>query len=171
MKIKNTTRLNTLFEAYPYLKMTVTSWLPALGDLEQKPLKEKVLAITTVEHLAQRTGRDVTDLIAELREAAGLDREDSSSGGDEIELHPDDPAWIKLPAHFQIDGVELLSEGKHPLSILTSKLPEIPPGELILLTTNFHPQPMIDAMQERGLDVFSRKDLNQEGLYLTFIKP
>ena len=49
MKIKNTTTLDSLITEYPHLKLTLTSILPALGNLEQVQLKEKVLSTTTPE--------------------------------------------------------------------------------------------------------------------------
>jgi len=42
-------------------------------------------------------------------------------------------------------------------------------GDFILLKTNFPPQPLIEAMQQQNYRVYSRKDLTNGELFLTFI--
>lgn len=169
MKIKHTTRLGTLLEKYPQLKLKLTALLPAFSDLEQRPLKEKVLQITTVEHLARLTDREVPELIRELKEAAGLNGEEPHAE-DKLEFLPDDPDWIQTPPDQVIDGTGMLTQGKHPLSEVKSSLTGMDEGEILLLTTNFHPQPMIDAMEAAGREVYSRQADERQGFYLTFIR-
>jgi hypothetical protein len=170
MKIKNITTLDALITEYPQLKLTITGVLPEFGNLEQPQLREKVLATTTVEHLARKAGMEVFDLIRDLEQAAGLSTAEEGLSSDTLEYAPADPDWIKVDPKHRIDGVEMLSRGEHPLSIIKASLEEMKPDQVILLTTNFHPNPMIEAMIETGAEVFSRKDINEDTLFLTFIK-
>ncbi len=170
MKIKNITTLDALITEYPQLKLTITGVLPEFGNLEQPQLREKVLATTTVEHLARKAGMEVFDLIRDLEQAAGLSTAEEGPSSDTLEYAPADPDWIKVDPKHRIDGVEMLSRGEHPLSIIKASLEEMKPDQVILLTTNFHPNPMIEAMIEMGAEVFSRKDINEDTLFLTFIK-
>jgi len=170
MKIKNTTKLIDLFQEYPQLKLRVTALLPTYGLLEQPQLKDKVLSMTSLEYLARKADLEVTDLIKELQQAAGISTETEDGQDQIIAFNDSDPQWIQGSPKFKVDGVELLSKGEHPLNLIKSHYGDLASGELILLTTNFHPQPMIESMQELGADVFSRKDLTEDGLFLLFIK-
>ena len=170
MKIKNISTLDALITEYPQLKFTITGVLPEFGNLEQPQLREKVLSTTPVEHLARKAGLEVFDLIKDLEKAAGLSTEEKDPSADTLEYHPADPDWIKVDPAHRIDGVEMLSRGEHPLSIIKANLEELNPDQVILLTTNFHPNPMIEAMSEMGAEVFSRKAINDENTFLTFIK-
>ena len=170
MKIKNITTLDTLITEYPQLKLAITGILPEFGNLEQSQLREKVLSTTTVEHLARKAGMEVFDLIKDLEQAAGLSTREEDPSADTLEFAPADPDWIQVDPAHRIDGVEMLSRGEHPLSIIKANLEEMDPDQVILLTTNFHPNPMIEAMSEMEAEVFSRKAINDETTFLTFIK-
>jgi len=170
MKIKNTTTLDSLITEYPHLKLTLTSILPDLGNLEQAQLKEKVLSTTTLEHFARKAGMEVSDLVKDLKNAAGLSIEEKDPSADTLEFDPSDPDWIQVTPTLRIDGVEMLSRGEHPLSVIKTSLEEITADQVILLTTNFHPNPMIEAMVELGAEIFSRKAIKDDLLFLTFIK-
>lgn len=169
MKIKHTTRLETLLENYPQLKLKLTTLLPAFSDLKQQALKDKVLKIATVEHLARITEQEVPDLIKDLKETAGISTEDRGLPR-RPEFLPDDPAWIQGPLRKEIDGTEMLSRGKHPLSEVKSALTTMDEREVLLLSTNFLPRPMIEAMEEAGREVYSREDTERPGHFLTFIQ-
>ena len=169
MIIKNTTKLGSLLLEYPQLGMSISAILPEFGSLEQPQLKETVLSITTIEHLANKTGREVSVLIGTLNSVLGFeglaDKENKT-----IEYKPEDPDWIKQePAQF-VDGVELLLTGEHPLEVIKELLKDMSPGETVFLKTNFPPQPMIDAMEKAGVDIYSRLDLSDSNLFLTFIR-
>ena len=170
MKIKNITTLDALISEYPQLKLSITGVLPEFGNLEQPQLREKALSTTTVEHLARKAGVDVYDLIKDLEKAAGISTGEEGPSIDTLEYAPSDPDWIKVDPKHRIDGVEMLSRGEHPLSTIKANLEEMDPDQVILLTTNFHPNPMIEAMSEMELEIFSRKAINDETSFLTFIK-
>lgn len=170
MKIKNTTKLQSLLKEYPQLKMTIASILPEFGSLEQPHLKDTVLSITTLEHLAQKAGREVSELIADLNNFVGI-QPDREAGEEPLEFTSDDPDWIKKNPRHVVDGVELLSTGEHPLPVIQGLIREMSPGEMILLKTNFPPQPMVEAMEEAGAEIYSRKNQSDSNLFLTFIRP
>jgi hypothetical protein len=169
MIIKNTTKLGSLLTEYPQLGMSISAVLPDFGSLEQPQLKETVLSITTIEHLANKTGREVSDLIDTLNSVIGLEAQ-ADKEFKTIEYIPEDPDWIKQEPRQTVDGVELLSIGEHPLPVIQEYLQAMSPGEIILLKTNFPPQPMIDVMEKAGVDIYSLLDLSDSNLFLTFIR-
>ena len=168
MKIKNSTPLLSLFTEYPHLEEIIADYLPEILNLEQAQLRDQVLAHTTIEHIALKAGQEPSQVIAKLKKAAGI-ADDISQPDSEITFSSTDPVWIREQPKHNIDGVAMLSRGEHPLDLVKNNLSLLAPGEVILLTTNFHPQPMIDAMLGQGAEVFSRPDLQNGNLHLTYI--
>lgn len=169
MKIKNSTPLISLFTEYPQLEEIITDYLPELLNLEQAQLRDQVLAHTTIEHIALKAGQEPSQVIVKLKKAAGI-ADDISQPDSETIFSSPDPDWVRGVPKHKIDGVAMLSRGDHPLDLVKNNLNLMAPGEVILLTTNFHPQPMIDAMLQQGAEVYSRSDLQNGDLHLTFIK-
>jgi hypothetical protein len=169
MKINNSTTLTELLEYFPHLDLTLAGVLPAVGDLQQPALREQVFNVVNIEHIAIKAGWEVSDLILELKRAAGIEVDKSTSGYSK-EFLPQDPDWIKTPPRITIDGVEMLSEGEHPLGFIQEKLKELSSGDVILLLTNFHPGPMLEVMRAQGQQVFSREDAENLNQQLTFIQ-
>jgi hypothetical protein len=169
MKIKNSTTIGSIFTKYPAAQSVIIELLPDFGELKQEHLKNQVLDNITVDHFAQKANLETTTFIKKLEEAAGISQPET--GAEEmLKFASSDPNWIQSEPAFQVDGVALLIKGEHPLNLIKSHLEKMSPGNFILLTTNFHPQPMIDAMGELGAEVYSRKDLQDENLHRTFIK-
>ncbi len=169
MIIKNTTKLGPLLMEYPQLRMSIAAVLPDFGSLEQPHLREKVLSFTTLEHLAKKTGQEVSILIKDLNQLIGVPTHEEYEDRT-IEFIPEDPDWIQSQPQHIVDGGELLTQGQQPLGVIHAKLEEMSSSEMILLKTNFPPDPMIEAMNSAGADIYSRNDVNDSNLYLTFIK-
>ncbi len=169
MEIKNTTPLNDLFKHFPALEQAICERLPELDNLKQHALKEAVLNITNIEHIALRANIDVHELVMTLRNEAGLEVAPVHTASNEVSYLADDPGWVKIAPRHHIDGVEMLSRGEHPLERISNLLEEMGSGENLLLTTNFYPQPMVENMTGKGYRVHSRNDINNQSLHLTFI--
>ena len=169
MEIKNSTTLTELLERYPHLELTLAGVLPAVGDLQQPALRKQVFKVVNIEHVAIKSGWEVSELIDELKRAAGIEVEKSKSSHSK-EFLPQDPDWIRKPPRITVDGVEMLSEGEHPLELIQEKLKELSSGDVVLLLTNFHPGPMLDVMRAQGQLVFSREDAGNSNQQLTFIQ-
>jgi len=169
MKIKNSTTIGSIINKYPTVESVIMELLPDFGELKQEHLKNQVISNITVDHFAQKANLDTTTFIIKLEDAAGISRDDSATENT-IQFSASDPDWIQTEPAHEVDGVELLTKGEHPLNLIKTHLEDMSAGEIILLTTNFLPQPMIDAMGELGTEVLSRKDLQNENLHRTFIK-
>ncbi len=168
MEILNTSTLDELFAQSPELEQFVAELVPEYSRVQQPELKNSVQKILTVERLALLSGKDVNALIRQLKEKTGMSAEAAPEA--EIEFGPNDPAWITGTPVEIVDGVEMLNRGLHPVGTLGEILEKAAPGEFVLLTTNFLPKPLIDAMEQQGHEVYSRKDLTREELFLTFVR-
>ncbi|NOY76576.1 MAG: hypothetical protein GXO76_01770 [Calditrichaeota bacterium] len=167
MEIRNTTTLDELISHSPELEGFLETFVPGYTDVKQIPLKASVRKILTVERMALMKQTDVAAFVRLLQEKTGdlpADEPEKS-----IEFEASDPEWIKGVPLKVIDGVEMLNRGEHPVGSIGQMMQNAPKGEFVLLTTNFSPQPLIDAMQQQGYEVYSREDLLRKGLFLTFI--
>lgn len=167
MNIKNTTRLDVLLKEYPQLERNIIQLMPQFDQLQQSTLREAVLNITSLEHLALKAGVEVNSVVADFRRAVGM-TEDEPDAAAQIQFTESDPEWIKTKPKHILDGVEMLSRGEHPLGQVTELSEQLKSGEVILLKTNFRPQPLIDAMTEKQMQVFSRTTVDDPNSHITF---
>jgi len=167
MTITNTTTLDELINHSPELADFLETVIPGYADVKQAPLKASVQKILTVERIALLNQMDVAAFVKQLQEKTGeLPVEEPE---DPIEFGPSDPEWIRRKPLHVVDGIEMLNRGEHPVGLLGQMMQKVNTGDFVLLTTNFSPQPLIDAMQQQGYEVYSREDLRRKGLFLTFI--
>ncbi len=166
MEIRNTTTLNDLFSESPELEEFVANLVQDYSKVEQPELKESIRNILTVERVALLGELDVNELIRQLNEKIGAVSKENS---EEIKFVPDDPEWVRGTPVEVVDGVDMLNRGLHPVGTLTEIMEKAMPGNFVLLTTNFLPKPLIDAMEQLGHEVYSRKDVTREELFLTFV--
>ena len=81
----------------------------------------------------------------------------------------DDPEWIEgAPAHV-VDGIALLRDGVAPVQRVNELLAALPAGAFILLTTDFKPAPIIEAMEKARRTVYHKTPAGAENLHLTYI--
>jgi len=167
MEIRNTTTLEELLTELPELEESLTDLLPGYEDLRQAPLKDSVRKILTMERIAVMNRMDVSTLLKQVREKTGQPSEEGVT--EAIAFETSDPEWIKGSPIESLDGVEMLERGEHPVGAIEQKMQAAQKGDFILLKTNFPPQPLIEAMQQQNYRVYSRKDLTNGELFLTFI--
>lgn len=167
MEIKNTTRLDALLQEFPQLERNIIQMLPQFDDLQQSALRTAVMEITSLEHLALKAGVEVNAVVADFRRAAGVSVEEADVA-EKIQFTDSDPQWIKTKPSHTLDGVKMLTRGEHPLGLVTELSEKLKSGEVILLFTNFRPQPLIDAMTEKKLRVFSRVATDDPNTHFTF---
>jgi hypothetical protein len=55
-----------------------------------------------------------------------------------------------------MDADTMLEAGTHPLGVVRKAAEELPPGEALLLTSSFRPEPLIGALANAGFAVYSR---------------
>jgi hypothetical protein len=58
---------------------------------------------------------------------------------------------------IRINADEMLDSGAHPLGAVRTAASRLAPGEVVLLTSSFRPEPLIGALAEAGFAVFSRE--------------
>jgi len=145
------TRIGDLLEAYPGLEEVLIGQAPAFKALKNPILRRTVARVATLEKAAQVGGVPVRQLVAALRQAAGLGFEDV---GPEPESPPSAearPEWLdETKVRAVINADELLATGQVPLTRIQSALQAMAPGDLLRLVSIFRPAPLIEALQRGG---------------------
>lgn len=171
MEITSRSKLFDVLKAYPELEEQIIAIAPPFKNLRNPILRRTVAQLATLEQVAQIGQIEAAELVRILRRAAGLE-ELSANTPQEFVPSPrsvDDPEWIDgAPAHM-VDGVALLRDGVVPVQRVNELLTGLPAGAFILLTTDFKPAPIIEAMEKAGRRVYHKAHPGAENLHLTYI--
>ncbi len=79
-----------------------------------------------------------------------------ASGGWSIRPHHvARPEWVRQarPA-AELDGDELIGQGRAPVTVLRQRLSELAPGELLLFRVSFKPEPLIRTLEHQGYGLY-----------------
>ena len=164
MEINLDTKIYDLLKEYPFLEDELIRINPKFKKLKNPILKKTVARIASIKQAAAVGGMDAGELLNRIRKAVGLE---------EVVVEPLEeeeqktPKWIanEPKAIFMVQ--ELLDSGKNPLAEVDKKLKELQSGDIILLISDFKPEPLIDEMKKKNQKVFSiQKDKN----FYTYIK-
>lgn len=171
MEITGRSKLMDVLRSYPQLEERIIAVAPPFKNLRNPILRRTVAQLATVEQVAQIGGMDPGELVRVLRRAAGL--EELPAGPVRTFVPPpraaEDPEWIEgAPAHV-VDGVALLRDGIVPVQRVNELMATVPAGAFILLTTDFTPAPIIEAMEKAGHKVYHKTASGEANLHLTYI--
>ncbi len=171
MEITGRSKLLEVFKAYPQLEEQIIAIAPPFKNLRNPILRRTVAQLATVEQVAQIGQVDVAELVSTLRRGAGLPELQTAPAAAFVppSRSAGDPAWIEgAPAHV-VDGTALLQRGEVPVQRVNELLLTLPAGTFILVTTDFKPAPIIDAMEKAGRRVYHKVQAGETDLHLTYI--
>ena len=161
LAIELDTRLGDLFAAYPALEEPVLHAIPSLAKLQNPVLRETVLNSATVQQVAQLAGVSAQDLRAALRRLAGQKEEASCGGGCAHDYGParvgagPEPDWARsYPVKHSIDADAMLSTGVHPIGKVRECASTLNPGEMVVMTVSFRPEPLLENLHQAGFEVW-----------------
>ena len=166
MEILPKTKLFDIFQEFPELEEKVMDIAPPFRNLKNPVLRRTVGKLATIEKAAKIGKLDVMKFVNMCRRAVGQPALEIDDEPKSVELPDGVPDWVHGDPVHTINGTEMLEQGEHPLQLVNQTMSEIKEGQCILLQTNFHPIPMIDAMEQQGYKVYYTESENQ---HLTFI--
>lgn len=166
MEILPKTKLFEIFKNFPELEEKVMEIAPPFRNLTNPVLRRTVGKLATVEKAANIGKLDVIKFVNTLRRAVGQPALEIDDETKPVEIPSGVPDWVQGDPIHTVNGTEMLERGEHPLNFVNQTMSEIDKGQFILLQTNFHPIPMIDAMEQQDYKVFH----TESGIdHLTFI--
>ena len=157
MIISPDTKVGDLLEAIPEAEEALIEIAPKFKALKNPVLRRTVARVATLEQAARVADLPVNELVRALREALG-----QATG--HAELAPSDavgeataPDWIASGAVHELDADALLAAGAVPIGKVSEVLSAMQSGEVLVIRSSFQVAPLLDAMRDKGHDVFSRR--------------
>jgi hypothetical protein len=156
------TKIAELLDAYPHLEEVLLQQSPHFKHLKNPILRKTVAKVATLEKAAQMGGIPLRQLIATLRQAAGLPVEhstaDHGTGGRPTGMDGPVPDWLdEAKVTLTIDADRLLESGQVPLSLVHQAIRELTPGQLLCVVSSFNPAPLLEALAKAGHQVYVRQ--------------
>lgn len=168
MQIKNTTLVADLIKEHPDVQGVINQILPEYETVKQEPLRASIMKILTIEHIAQKKGMEVGDILKTIRTASGALEQQSNTAGS-YNLIESDPEWITGEPATVVNGSAMLAKGEHPLQLISEEMEKMQPDNYLILVTDFPPHPLIGKMNENGYKTHSRTDSEDPKIHLTWI--
>lgn len=155
MEITLDTKIYDLLKAYPQLEDELIKINPKFKKLKNPILRRTVARIASIRQAAAVGGMDSVELLNEIRKRVGLPALDIKEEESSQSLAPE---WITKEPVKIIDANALLDQGKNPLAEIMKELKNMEKEDVLLLTSDFKPQPLIDELVKKGYEVYSKDD-------------
>ncbi len=161
------TTVAELLNNYEGMKDILIDINPKFKKLNNPVLRRTLAKVATVKQAAIVGGMDADELLNKLRVAVGQTplktKQDIKVSKTEKE-----PDWIKTEPKETLDVGELLKNEINPLAVTFNKIRHYKGNELLLLISDFKPEPLIEEIEKKGFEVYC-KEVNDK-LFKTFIK-
>ena len=162
------TKVSELLNDYEGMKDILISINPKFKKLNNPVLRRTLAKLASVRQAAFVGGMDQIDLLNKLRVAVGQKPVDENSVKEAVHDETEAPSWIETEPKAVFDANKLLDDGKNPLAEVNIALKSLQKDEVIMIKSDFMPEPLIEEFRKKGHIVFCKKidDDNFE----TFIK-
>lgn len=144
------TKVLELINHYPDLEDKLIAYVPAFVKLKNPLLRRTVAKVATLQQAALIGNVPISDLINELRTAAGIEHLDINDM-EQLLYNTIKPEWFDAAkVRTQLDVREMLERGEHPVNQVIAELKVLPVGEIYQMIAPFLPAPLIDKASGLG---------------------
>ncbi len=159
------TKIADLLNNYDGMKDILIEINPKFEKLNNPILRRTIAKVAGVKQAAIVGGMKPIDLLNRLREAVGQEPLNIDIQSQDNEKRPD---WIdnSMPS-ITLDANEILDREKNPLAELHKAIRELKEGDIVLITSDFRPEPLIEEFIKKGHNVYS--DEKNENEFETYI--
>jgi len=159
------TKISELLNDYEDMKDILIDINPKFKKLNNPILKRTLAKVASVKKAAIVGGMNPLELLNKLREAVG---QGSVSMSDDIEDEQLAPSWISNRATESLDANEILDNDENPLAKSYTILKRFDKDEILTISSDFRPEPLIDEFIKSGYSTYCQEVANDK--YLTYIK-
>ncbi len=139
------------------MKYTLIKINPKFKKLNNPILRKTLAKVATIKQAAIVGGMEPVELLNKIRESLGQKRVDIEIKDNEYYLSSD---FNKEPKVI-LDANSLLDEDKNPLAIAKKHLKEFENGEVLMIKSDFKPEPLIEEFIKSGYKVYFKKINNE----------
>ncbi|SFV75812.1 hypothetical protein MNB_SM-3-1347 [hydrothermal vent metagenome] len=161
------TKIAELLNDYEGMKDTLIKINPKFKKLNNPVLRRTLAKVASVKQAAIVGGMSPMDLLNQLRISVGqtpitLQNEETSKETLEI------PTWITQTPKATINANTLLENDENPLAKSFALLKTLNDGDILTITSDFKPEPLIEEFEKKGYEVYSQKIETDN--FITYIK-
>ena len=160
MEITKDTNINQLLKSFPQLEDFLMELNPKYKKLKNPILRRTIANIATLKQVAMIGGFSADELVDILRREVGQKPLNVDSE-DEKTTPQTEPEWAKNSPKVVLNANEILDNEKNPLAEVSKELKKLDSNELLMIKSDFLPQPLIDKFEEEGFEVFA-KELSED---------
>lgn len=160
------TTIAQLLNNYEGMKEKLIEINPKFKKLNNPILRRTVAKLATVKQAAIIGGMKAEDLLNQLREMVG--QQPVKSGNMETKEESPAPRWIEQTPAMTLNANEILDNEENPLAKANQALKKFDDGEILEITSDFRPEPLIVEFSKKGYEVAVEK-INDKR-FLTRIK-
>jgi uncharacterized protein (DUF2249 family) len=140
---------------------------PKFKKLNNPVLRRTLAKIAGVKQAAIVGGMDPMDLLNQLRVAVGQTAvEYADTNGETSTLKA--PMWITQEPKETLDANVLLDAEDNPLAIAYNSLRQLSDGDILTITADFQPEPLIEEFEKAGHEVYCQEV--DDTHFITYIK-
>ena len=160
------TKIADLLNNYSGMKDILIEINPKFEKLNNPILRRTIAKVAGVKQAAIVGGMNPMELVNRLREAVGQSplninsKEDSST-------QKEAPQWIVKEPTVTLDANQILDNGKNPLAELHITLLKVATDEVVLVRSDFRPEPLIEEYDKKGHSTYCQEVNSEE--FLTYI--
>ncbi|NOZ90144.1 MAG: DUF1858 domain-containing protein [Epsilonproteobacteria bacterium] len=153
------TKIADLLNNYDGMKEILIEINPKFEKLNNPILRRTIAKVAGVRQAAIVGGMKPMDLLNRLREAVG--QEPLSTDIESQDIIEPRPKWIDTTPNITLDANDILDREKNPLAELHKAIRELKEGDIVLITSDFRPEPLIEEFSKKGHQVYS-EELNSD---------
>ena len=160
------TKIADLLNSHKDMKDILIEINPKFKKLNNPVLRRTVAKLATIKQAAIVGGMQPLELVNILRGKFDqpLILDDSSDTKDTQEA----PKWIENTPKDTMDANDVLDRAENPLAKAFHILKEFKAGDILTITSDFKPQPLIDEFETKGFEVYCQEKSDKE--FITYVK-
>jgi uncharacterized protein (DUF2249 family) len=159
------TKVADLINNYEGMKDFLIEVNPKFEKLNNPILLRTIAKVAGVKQAAIVGGMEPIELLNRLREFVGQSQIDTK--GEVSDEHEEAPSWIAQEPKMALDANAMLDEDKNPLVELHQALKKLDKGEVLILSSDFRPEPLIEEFSKKGHKLYCQEINDEE--FITYI--
>jgi len=161
------TKIADLLNDHEGMKDILIKINPKFKKLNNPVLRRTLAKIAGVKQAAVVGGMDPMDLLNQLRIAVGQTPV-RSTNKKEVVSTSEAPVWIAAEPKATLDANALLDKEDNPLAKSYNILKKLNDGDILTITADFQPEPLIEEFEKSGHEVYCQEV--DETHFITYIK-
>ena len=160
------TKIADLLNNYEGMKDILIEINPKFEKLNNPILRRTIAKVAGVKQAAIVGGMPPVELVNRLREAVGQ----SPLQGEVVEessVQEETPKWVEQEPKVTLDANLILDENKNPLAELHMALRNVSEGEVVLIRSDFRPEPLIEEFEKKGHRLYCQ-EVNDDA-FMTYV--